>query len=94
VVNKFKTTVLVLDKKIKRRRHVLTEEELDDTGSRLKRSPRKSLAKLAEEADVSVTSAGTGTKLPELRPDKITQVHSLQPRYNDTFFKLVYPVSE
>jgi hypothetical protein len=35
LVNKFKTTGSVLDKKIKRRHHVLIEEKLDDTGVRL-----------------------------------------------------------
>jgi hypothetical protein len=35
----------------------LTEEKLDDIGARLERSSRKSLAKLAQQADVSVFSA-------------------------------------
>jgi hypothetical protein len=77
LVNKFKTTGLVLDKKIKIIRHVLTEETLDDIGTRLE--PR-SLVKLAQQTDVSVSSARTATKLLKLCPYKITQVHSLQTR--------------
>jgi hypothetical protein len=45
---------LVLDKKIKRRHHVLTEEKLDNTGARMEHSP-KSLAELDQQADVSVS---------------------------------------
>jgi hypothetical protein len=41
LVNKFKTTGSVLDKKIKRRRHVLTEEKLHNIGARLERSPKE-----------------------------------------------------
>jgi hypothetical protein len=41
----------------------LTEEKLDFFSARLERSPRKSLAKQAQQADVSVSSAGTATKL-------------------------------
>jgi hypothetical protein len=70
----------VLEKKIKRNCPVLTEEEFDYTGARLECSPRKSLAKPAQQADVSVSSTRTTTKLPKLHQYKITQVHSLQPR--------------
>jgi hypothetical protein len=41
----------------------LTEEKLDSTGARLEHSPRKSLAKLAQQADILVSSAGTTKKL-------------------------------
>jgi hypothetical protein len=49
----------VLDKKIKRRYHVLTKEKLDNIGARLEHLPRKSLIKLAQQADISVSSART-----------------------------------
>jgi hypothetical protein len=52
----------LLDKKIKRRCHTMTEEKLDDIGARLENLPRKSLAKLNQQADISVSSART-TKL-------------------------------
>jgi hypothetical protein len=50
LVNESKTTSLVLVKKIKR----CHEEKLDDVGARLEHSPRKSLAKLAQQAGVLV----------------------------------------
>jgi hypothetical protein len=62
LVNKFKTTGSLLDKKIKRRHHELTEGRLNDNGARLERSPRKSLEKLVGQADVSVSSTRTATK--------------------------------
>jgi hypothetical protein len=58
-----------------RRRNVLTEEKLGYIGARLERSPRRSLAKLAQQADVSVSSARAATKLLNLLPYKTTQVH-------------------
>jgi hypothetical protein len=59
---------------------MLIEENLGDIGARLERSPRKSLAKLSHQADVSVSLARTATKALKLRPKKITEVHSLQSR--------------
>jgi hypothetical protein len=61
LVNKFKAMGSVLDKKVKRRCHILTEEKLD-IGARLEHSPIKSLAKLAQQADVLVSPARTATK--------------------------------
>jgi hypothetical protein len=43
LVNKLRTTELLIDKKQKHKRRVLTEEKLDDTGARLEHTPRKSL---------------------------------------------------
>jgi hypothetical protein len=80
LVKKFKTTGSVMDKKIKGRHHILNEEKPDNTDARLEHSPRKSLAKLAQQADILVSSARTNTNLLKLHPHKITQVHSLQPR--------------
>jgi hypothetical protein len=65
---KFETTGLILNKKIKRRHHVFTKEKLDHIGARLEHSPRKSLAKLAQQADISVSSAMTATKVLKLCP--------------------------
>ncbi|PSN38379.1 hypothetical protein C0J52_21487, partial [Blattella germanica] len=50
-------------KKINRRRTVLTEEKLDDIAYLLENSPNKSLSKLAQETDVSVSSVYKATKL-------------------------------
>jgi transposase len=63
LVNKFKTTGLVLDKKTKGRCHILNEEKLHNIGARLEHSQRKSLAKPAQQADILVSSARTATKL-------------------------------
>jgi hypothetical protein len=58
----------VLNKKIERRCHVLTEEEVDNIGARLECSPKKLLAKVAQQADVLVSSARSDTKLLKLLP--------------------------
>jgi hypothetical protein len=47
-VNKLRTRLLI-DKKQKYKRRVLTEEKLDDREARLQRTPRKSLKRLAQE---------------------------------------------
>lgn len=70
---------LKLVKKPKRRYHVLTGKELG-TGARLEYSSRKPLANLAQQADISVSSTRTATKLFKLHPYKMTYMHSLQPR--------------
>jgi hypothetical protein len=49
LVNKLRITELLIDKKTKRKRRVLTEEKLDDIGARLQHTPRKLLNRLAEE---------------------------------------------
>jgi hypothetical protein len=53
LVNKLRTTALLLDKKQKHEREVLTENKLDATGPRLEHTPRKSLQRLAQENGVS-----------------------------------------
>ncbi|XP_069695687.1 uncharacterized protein [Periplaneta americana] len=81
IVHKFKTTGSVLDKKSNRRRHILTEETLDDIGSRLEQSPQKSLTKIAQEAGVSRSSAFNARKLLKFNPYryKVTELHALEP---------------
>jgi hypothetical protein len=64
-----------LDKKVKGRWHVLTEEKLDNICARLEHLPRKSLEKLVRQADVSVSSARTATKLLKLHPVKMTHTY-------------------
>ena len=53
LVNRFRETGSVLDRKPQRTRHVLTEENLDEIGQTLERSPRKSLSRLSQETGVS-----------------------------------------
>jgi transposase len=56
LVNKRKTTELLIDKKTEHKRRVLTEEKLDDIRARLEHIPRKSLKRLAQETGVSKSS--------------------------------------
>ena len=53
LVNRFRETSSVLDRKPQRTRHVLTEENIDEIGQTLERSPRKSLSRLSQETGVS-----------------------------------------
>jgi hypothetical protein len=63
LVNKFKTTGLLIDKEQKHKRRVLIEEKLDDIATRLEHTPSKSLKCLALEIGVSKSSARTVTQL-------------------------------
>ena len=79
LVNRFRETGSVLDRKPQRTRHVLTEENLDEIGQTLERSPRKSLSRLSQVTVVSEFSAWKATKLLKLKPYKITRTSF--PRY-------------
>jgi hypothetical protein len=57
LVKKVRSTGSFLDKKYTRQNAVLTDETLDEIGARLEHSPRKSLARLAQQAQVSKTTA-------------------------------------
>jgi hypothetical protein len=63
LVNKLRTTGLLIDKKQKHMCRVLTKEKFDDIGARLEHTPRKSLKRLAQETGVSKSSARTATQL-------------------------------
>jgi hypothetical protein len=69
-VNKLWITGLLIDKKQKPNRRVLSEEKSDDKGARLEHTPRKSLKRLAQET----------TQLLKLRPYKTKVIHALQLR--------------
>ena len=49
----FKATSPVKNRKVNRRRHVLTEETLDEIGERLEHTPQKSLKRLSQETRVA-----------------------------------------
>ncbi|KAJ4428890.1 hypothetical protein ANN_25883 [Periplaneta americana] len=66
------------EKSGKQQRRVLTEEKLDEVGARLEHSPRKSLRRLAQEVNISKTSAFVATKLLKLKPYRLTVVHALR----------------
>ena len=88
LVNRFRETGSVLDRKLQRTRHVLTEEKLDEIGQTLERSPRKSLSRLSQKTGVSQFSAWKASKLLKLKPYKITVVQELQPR--DTVSRVTF----
>jgi hypothetical protein len=63
IVKKVRKTGSVLDKKKHRKRHILTEEILDDIGARLEASPKISLRRLALECGLSKTTTHVAIKL-------------------------------
>jgi transposase len=65
LVNKLTTTGLVIDNKQKPKRRVLTEEKLDDMGTRLEQTTRKLLKRIAQETGLSKSNARTATQLPK-----------------------------
>jgi hypothetical protein len=79
-VNKLRTKGLLIAKKQKYKRQVLTEEKVDDIGARLEHAPRESLKRLAQETGASKFSARMATQLLKLRPYKTTVIHALQLR--------------
>jgi hypothetical protein len=62
LVNTFRTTGFLIDKKTKYKHWVLTEEKLDDIWARFEHT-RKSLKYLAQETGVSKCSARAATQL-------------------------------
>ncbi|KAJ4440888.1 hypothetical protein ANN_10735, partial [Periplaneta americana] len=68
LVNKVRRTGSFLNKKCVQQCCVLTEGKLDEVGARLEHSPRKSLPRLAQEVNISKTSAFVATKLLKLKP--------------------------
>jgi hypothetical protein len=77
-VIKVRSTGSFLDKKYTRQNVVLIEETLDEIGTRLEHSTCKSLAQLAQQAQVSKTTAWRATKNLHLRPYKIAHVQVIE----------------
>jgi hypothetical protein len=77
-VKKVCSTGSFLDKKCTRQNAVLTEETLEESEARLEHSPRKPLARLAQQAQVSKTTTWRATKNLHLRSYKITQVQVIE----------------
>jgi hypothetical protein len=65
-MNILRTIGLLVNKKQKHKRRVLTEEKLDDIGARLEYAFRISVRRLAQETGVSRSSARTAIKLLKL----------------------------
>jgi hypothetical protein len=64
------------------KRHVLTEEKLDDIGAQLEASPKKLLfMSFGSSVGVGKCTAHTGTKFLKLWPYITTVVHGLLPPY-------------
>ena len=63
---RFKESGSVKNRKVNRRRHVLTEETLVEIGERLEHILQKSLKRLSLETGVSVSSVQRATKLLKL----------------------------
>jgi hypothetical protein len=62
LIKKARSNGSFIDKKYTRHNAVLTEEMLDEIGARLEHWPRKSLARLVQQAQVSKTTAWRATK--------------------------------
>ena len=62
----FKETGSVKNRKVNRRRHVLTGGTLDEIGERLEHTLKKSLKRLSQETGVSVSSVQRATTLLKL----------------------------
>jgi transposase len=74
-VNKIRSSGLLIDKKQKHKRRILTGEKLENIRARLQHTPTKSLKRVAQDNEVSHSSARTATKLAKLRPYKTTVIH-------------------
>ena len=72
---RFKETGYVENRKVNRRRQVLTEEILDEIGDRLEHTLQKSLKRLLQETGVSVSTLQRATKLLKLRI-RIVNIHT------------------
>jgi hypothetical protein len=78
LVNKLRTTGLLVDKKQKHKLWVLAEDKLDAMGARLEHTPSKSLKCLGQDSRVSKSSARMATQLLKLRTCKTAVIHALQ----------------
>ena len=72
---RFKETGSVKNRKVNRRRHVLTEETLEEIGERLEYTLQKSLKRLSQETGVYVSSVQRATKLLKLHI-RIVNIHT------------------
>ena len=72
---RFKETGSVKNRKVNCRRHVLTEETLDEIDVRLEHTLQKSLKPLSQETEVSVSSVQRATKLLKLHV-RIVNIHT------------------
>ena len=76
---RLKETGSVKNRKVNLRRHVLTEETLDEIGERLEHTLQKFLKGLSQETGVSVSSVQRATKLLKLHI-RIVNIHTFAQR--------------
>ena len=74
---RFKDRGSIKNRKVNRRRHVLTEETLDEICERLEHTLQKSLKRLSQETRVSVSSVQRATKLLKLHI-RIVNIHTFK----------------
>ena len=70
LAKRFKETGSVKNRNANRRRHVLTEETLDEIGERLEHNPQKSLKRLSQET-------GVGICVVCIKSNKITETEAI-----------------
>ena len=73
LAKRLKETGSAKNRNVNRRRHVLTEETLNEIGERLEHNPQKSLKRLSQETGVSVPSVQSATQLLKLHIRTFTQ---------------------
>jgi hypothetical protein len=76
-MNKVMYTGSILDKKPAKKRHMITEEKLDEVETRLEYTPQKSLRRLTKETGFSKSSAAVASVKLKHRPYNSTVVHAL-----------------
>ena len=75
LAKRIKETGSIKNRNVNSRRHVLTEETLDEIGERLEHTPQKSLKRLSQKTGVSVSSVQRATKLLKLHI-RIVNIHT------------------
>ena len=75
LAKRFKKTGSAKNRNVNGRRHILTEETLNEIDEKLEHSPQKSLKRLSQETGVSVPSVQRATKLLKLHR-RIVNIHT------------------
>ena len=79
LIKKFRETGSVADASRAGRPKVLTEVKVTEIAAKIEASPKKSIRRLSQQADVSYGSVHKALKkLLHLKPYKVTQVHELK----------------
>ena len=77
LATRFQETGSVKNRQVNRRRHVLTEQTIDEIGERLEHTLQKSLKRLSQETGVSVSSIQRAITLLKLHIGlRIVNIHT------------------